>query len=464
MNLVVSSVPWLLCGMTALGLFEKAGADVWVYPAPDESFCSQEYSVVVKQGDHSFASFLYADACQDEQLRDRMTDFNHWTSFSFSGAVTVEVTCLKREVAAAAILPSARGIKPQVSGRTVKFDLTQPGQFWVKLPGAEENPLFIFANPPEADLPDRQDPNVIWFEAGKVTDIGERFEIKSGQTVYLPGGAYVKGTITAADASNVTIRGRGILSGLGHARRATVQGIPYNTIMLNGRGTNQLVEGITITDPQHFCILSRGQLAVRNVKLFGWWHQTDGWGGGDNSLIEDSFMKVNDDNVKLYGKNQTARRLVIYQQVNGAVFQLGWGSANARNCLAQDIDIIRCENNTKPPSHEGNQPVLNLVKQGANNVVDGLRLERVRIEDDIIFLMGLRQASGTVRNLLLRDIDIHGRVLGTNHLRAVNQGQITGVTLENVRVGGARVSGPSDPALKWSLSGNSAPVQIVPAK
>ena len=132
------------------------------------------------------------------------------------------------------------------------------------------------------------------------------------------------------------------------------------------------------------------------------------------------FTNVNDDNVKFYGRNQTAQRLVICQQVNGAVFQLSWGSGNGKNCLAQDIDIdvIRCENNTKPSSREGNQPVLNLVKQGAGNVIDGIRLEPVRVEDGFGFLVGLRQASVTVRNITLNDITITGKVRGTNHLRA----------------------------------------------
>jgi hypothetical protein len=430
-------------------------AEVAVYPAPREEFRSPEYRVAVIQDGVRHDSFVYAHACQDEHLRDRMSDWNHWTTFSFSGRVTVEVTRLTGDVAAASIRPSARGIDAIVTGRSVSFTVEQPGQFWVKIPGAEENPLFIFADPPEENIPARNDPNVIWFEAGQVHDIGERFLIKTGQTVYIPGGAYVKGTIAAEDASRITVRGRGILSGLGYARRPNVAGIPYNTINFNGPGDEQLVEGITITNPQHFCILSRGKLTTRRVKLFGWWHQTDGWGGGEGSVVEDSFMKVNDDNVKFYAADQIARRLVIYQQVNGAVFQLGWGGAgqNATRCLAEDIDIVRVENLGRGTSREANQPVLNLRRQNEKSVIDGVTLQRVRIEDDLLFLVGMSDAAGTVDGIVLRDVAISGRIIGKNFLRATETGRIGTVLLERVHSTDG-VVGPES----FSLSGNVEPV------
>lgn len=433
----------------------SAQAEVWVYPAPTEEFRSPEYAVSIRQNNQSHRSFVYADKHQDPHLQDRMSDFNHWTTFSFSGTVIVEVTRLKIRIANAEIRPLSRKITTIVNDNTATFTLDRPGQFWVKIPGTEEHPLFIFADAPETDIPQRTDPNVIWFEAGKVTDIGERYLIKSGQTVYIPGGAYVKGTITAESASDITIRGRGILSGLGYARRPSVTGIPYNTIMFNGTGNHQIVEGITITDPQHFCILSRGQITARNVKLFGWWHQTDGWGGGDGSIVEDSFMKVNDDNVKFYGTNQIARRLVLYQQINGAPFQLGWGGASqqATNCLAEDIDVIACEAATKI-ERESNQAFLNLRHQSPESVIDGVTLRRIRVDSDLPMLVGLTQVKGTVRNLHFEDVQIKGRINGKNFLRTEGTGSIQGLRLENVSAGGK----PPTEKLTWSTTGKVEPV------
>ncbi len=441
-------------------------AEVWVYPAPSPDFRSPDYRVTVIQAGQRHESFVYAHECQDEKLRDKMSDWNHWTTFSFSAPITVEVTRLKpaAAVAGATILPSARGIRPatvSTDPRTLTFSLDRPAKLFVRFPGAAENPLFIFADAPEQNIPDRKDPNVIWFEAGKVTDIGEKFVIKSGQTVYIPGGAYVRGTITAESASHVAIRGRGILSGLGYARRANIAGIPFNSVMLNGPGTDQLVEGITVTNPQHFCLLSRGTFTVRNVKLFGWWHQTDGWGGGDDSSITDSFLKVNDDSVKFYGKNQTARDLVIYQQVNGAPFQLGWGGdgQSATNCLAENIDVVACEAADKT-QRETNQALLNLRNQSAKSVIDGVTIRRLRVDSDVPMLLGLIQVKGTVRNLLFEDVVVHGKINGKNFLRTEGTGSISGVRWKNVRIHEQTVSSAS--ATQWSTTGQVSPVTILP--
>lgn len=440
-----------------------ARAEVWVYPVPTEEFRSPDYVVRVTQAGHTHESFVYRHAHQDDHLRDRGSDFNHWTTFSFSGEITVEVTRLRGPTRGVVIHPIPRDIRPtSTTANTITFTLTQPEKLFVRFPGAEEDPLFIFADEPEKNIPDRADPNVIWFEAGKVHDIGEKFTIKSGQTVYIPGGAYVKGSITAEGASDVIVRGRGILSGLGYARRPGTPGIPFNTVMFNGPGERQLIEGITVTNPTHFCLLSRGTLTTRNVKLFGWWHQTDGWGGGDDSLIEDSFIKVNDDSVKLYGKNQIARRLVIYQQVNGAPFQLGWGGAGQRatNCLVEDIYLVANEAADKT-TREANQAFLNLRRQSPESVIDGVTLRRIHVDCDVPMLLGFIETKGRVRHILLEEVTIRGAQRGKNFLRTEGDGRIEGITLRNVSVNG-RILTESEDAL-WSTTGDVAAVRFAPA-
>ncbi len=438
-----------------------ATPQVWTYPAPSEEFRSPDYTVRLTQDGRTREAFVYRHAHQDEHLRELGSDFNHWTTFSFAGPITIEVTRLTGDAAGCTVLPSARGVHPRLAGRTATFALDAPAKLFVRFPDAAENPLFLFADAPEENIPDRHDPNVIWFEAGRVHDIGEKFTLKSGQTVYIPGGAYVKGTITAESASHVTVRGRGILSGLGYARRPGVAGIPYNSVMFNGPGEDQLVEGITVTHPPHFCLLSRGKFTVRNVKLFGWWHQTDGWGGGDGSLIEDSFLKVNDDSVKLYGRDQIARRLVIYQQVNGAPFQLGWGGAsqNAQHCLVEDIDLIACDAAGKI-QRETNQAFLNLRHQSAASVINGVTLRRLRFDCDIPMLVGLIQVKGKVRNLVFEDVALNGQVNGKNFIRAEGAGSVAGLRLKNVRLGGVPITATT--GLVWSTTGDVAPGEVEP--
>jgi hypothetical protein len=429
-------------------LVPLAQADVWTYPSPGDQFRSKEYSVnVLHQGKVSH-SFTYQDRNPDKKLLNRMTDYNHWTTFSFDGSVKIEVTRLNGSAAGAEVRPLAVGIKPTISSSTVTFSISKPGKFWIKFPGMDEHPLFIFADPPETDVPDRKDPNVKWFEGGKVHEIGEKFRVRSGQTIYLEGGSYVKGTITGRNVDHVTIRGRGILSGIDIPRKPGTAGIPWNLIQFDGSGS-QTVEGITCIQPPHFVLLSRGNFSVRNTKLFGWYHQTDGWGGGDDSLIEDSFLKVNDDVVKFYGKNQTARRLTIWQQVNGAPFQLGWGGDGqaATNCLAEDITIIRTENTRRNPQRTSNTSLLNLQKQSPDSTISGVTIRRVNIEDDALHLLGIKDASGTISDLQLSDINIHGKVGAPGYLLTSGHGSVGKISFENIRISGKRVNN-----LDWNLA------------
>ncbi len=427
---------------------------VWVYPGADAQFKSPEYRVVVIQNGQRHESFVYADKHQDEKLAARGSDWNHWTTFSFNGPITVEVTALKTKIPSAQILPSSRGIKPTVSAdqRSLTFSLEKPAKLWAKIPGTDENPLFIFADPPEENIPSPTDKNVLFFGPG-IHSVGEKYQLKSGQTVYLAGGAYVKGTLTGQNLSDLTIRGRGILSGIDIPRKPNVAGIPWNMVQLDGPGKNQLIEGITVINPPHFCLLSRGEMIARNTKLFGWWHQTDGWGGGDNSIVEDTFMKVNDDHVKLYNKNQIARHLVIYQQINGAVLQLGWSSQSPQNCHAHDIDIIRSEPSLYKITREANQPILNHRHQEARSVVKNILIERVRIEDNVAFLVGFNGNEGQSSDITLRDIHLTGKILSPNFLRTKGNGSIKRVRLENITVENGQPL-PVPTKENWGISGD----------
>ncbi len=441
-------------GLTIASL--PSAATVWTYPSPQDDFESPTYEVTVIQNGQRHPSFTYVHQHQDEHLMDRMSDTNHWTTFSFEGSIDVEVKVTGYNPTGTEIRPLRRAIPTVVERNIIRFTLNQPGQFWIKVPGADEAPLFIFADPPEVDVPDRGDPNVIWFEAGKMHDIGERFLIKDGQTVYIEGGAYVIGSITAESASHITVRGRGILSGYGLPRRPGPQSIPYTTVIFNGPGEHQLVEGITVTNPTHFCLLSRGQLTTRRVKLFGWWHQTDGWGAGDDSVIEDSFMKVNDDNVKLYGTRQIARRLVLYQQVNGAPFQLGWGGASqqATDCLVEDIDIIACDAAHKT-TDERNQAILNLRNQSPESAIDAVTLRRMFIDSDVPMLIGLTQVKGHVSNLHFENVHVRGPMNGRHFIRTEGNGNVTGISFEDVTINGQHAHADGEEK-NWSLNGNIA--------
>ena len=161
--------------------------------------------------------------------------------FDFEGTVRVVLTPGFRPEKAE-VLPSAAGIETGIGEEGVFFTLTEPGHYTVIFDGKEERAFHLFTRLPEKDVPDPEDENVIFFGPGEY-DAGT-VDVKSGETLYLAGGAVLHGNIRADHAENVTIRGRGIVDGSlfgGDANNRAVR-IPVDLEV----SKNVTVEGITL--------------------------------------------------------------------------------------------------------------------------------------------------------------------------------------------------------------------------
>jgi len=441
-------IPLLSVGLAMFGA-PALTAGVTVYPAPPNVFPgdkfiapSDQYKVEVVQDGRVQESFVYLMHAQHYTNKSETASF---TNFSFTGRVTVRVTRLTADIGFCQVLPRSRGIAVRPAGRTVEFDLDRPGQFSVEFERGLRirHPLFLFANPPEENVPQPDDPHVTWFGPG-VHVIGERFVIPTGQTVYLAGGAYVKGQFFAENAQDITIRGRGILSGEDFPVRTAHYMITFRNV------EHALVEGITlIHPPTHNIRLGGRDHVVRNVKLFGWHFSTDGASAGADSMIEDSFMHVNDDSIMLYESNSSARRCVVWQMENGAPFQFGWGGDEDRSGFrATDIDVIRVESEWD----NENEAVFCAIHGGAGTKSDYL-FENIRIDNAdwrgfSIITKPNRWAewnpeAGTIRGLVFRNIEFYG----TPRIASLIMGHdgkhpVTDVTFDNVVVGGRKLTGP----------------------
>lgn len=109
------------------------------------------------------------------------------------------------------IRPKSLGIKPVMKNKVITFSVSKPCHLSVEINGSIKYPLFIFVNPIEVK-PSKSDPNVLFFEGGKIHKPGTIFP-KSNQTVYIEGGAVVVGAISGKNVENVKIAGYGILDG-----------------------------------------------------------------------------------------------------------------------------------------------------------------------------------------------------------------------------------------------------------
>jgi len=418
-------------------------ASVHTYPGPKGIPASPHYAVTVSQDGETRNSFVYLSKAQWRSNKSKDTS---WTTFSFSGKATVTVRKLQGTFKACRILPSKYGIQPTREGSAVSFTLDGPRKVSVEFDDPIPHPMLVFADPPETDIPKPDDPEVLFFGPG-VHDVGKEFLIPNGKSVYLAGGAYVKGTLVAENPQNLRIWGRGILSGEQFGAKSV------HLLHVRGWDTrNTRIEGVTLANSPHYNIVLNGQKhVVRNVKMISWWFSTDGVGCGPDGLVEDCFLKVNDDAVKLYHSGMRVRRCVIWQCENGAPFQISWNMpSNNSGFRVSDCIVLRSEHRWK----NDNNAIFDAIHGGKGHMSDYV-FENIHIENAPWRLVNLmmkktefsagQEGYGSISNVVFRNITVDGPQKLPNTIRGAGPGnRISNVTFQNVRVNGKLLRSPKD--------------------
>ncbi len=397
-----------------------------VYPAVAkiQKYKSTHFSVNVTQSGISKNSFVYQSTNNASPgwkgTLNYMQKANHWTTFSFSGAVNIDANRLDgKTIKTCVIRPLSLKIKPTIQGSHCSFTLTKPTKVSVEIDekyslsaplknsgqitkNIVKHPLLVFADPLETNVPNPSGPNVIYYGPG-LHKIGKTKQLNDNTQVYIAGGAYVIGGFKAGkNPKNISIRGRGILSSVGETETANEHrqwGNHSIDFSSGNKGENLLIEGITISEPLRSCIISYNTVTIRNVKLMSWSHRNDGITAGNNSVIEDSFIKVTDDNIKLYYSNQTIRNNTVWQQTAGAVFKFAWQlNGVSQGNQVSNIDIIHSDvfNDFSPaekdrPEMRSTNAIFSAMgfkKDAAfrNNSFKNIRIE----EKNLLRLMSLR--------------------------------------------------------------------------
>ena len=241
------------------------------------------------------------------------TELVNFLSFSMGEPVTVEIIP-KTPFQEVVIRPLSLGIKPTVTDGKISFTLEKPACFTVE-PYGRNRALHIFADPVADYSAALQEQDLLYFGPG-VHDPGQ-ITLRSGQTLFIDEGAVVYACVSAIDAENIRILGRGILdNSRNHAQllfahsaennqEAVNNAIRQHTVQLE-YCTNIQIEGITIRDSLVYNIRPIGckDLHIENVKIIGCWrYNSDGidMHNCENVLIENCFIRTFDDSVCVKG-------------------------------------------------------------------------------------------------------------------------------------------------------------------
>jgi len=321
----------------------------------------------------------------------------HFSNFTHRGPVEVTVRMKDRAPAVkdALIMPSQLKITPTYAtdGRSFSFTLPDPHFLAIIVNGDWIRPLFVFANPPEDPAPDPTDPAVLTIKSGDdfktlenrkkladfrvinfapgYHDIGLFFPIFSDQTIYVPGDAYVAGTILGINRAkatnnaygtkiitqnkeifnypafqygyqkaedyvymersnkgaseflgkieNFTIRGRGILSGENMDWFKGQEDVPSYIILVDRNGKNGVLEGLTFTGRHfHSANFFGSPALLANVKtLFGFHGNTDAsqWG-----MVRRNLFSIEQDDGTYIKTGLDIDGWFAWQQNNANVF------------------------------------------------------------------------------------------------------------------------------------------------
>lgn len=400
-----------------LAILTTARAEVRTYPAPEGEAVAGVYTVTVDG--------------EPVDVYSAMSEFfdgdYYFASFDFSGPVTVEVTS-QFPLAQTAILPERFGIRPKLDGERLSFEANAPFRVSVE-PNGRVKPLLLFGNEIETDAPDPNDPNVVYFAPG-VHRPG-KISLADNQTLYLAGGAVVKGSVFAT-GKNVVVRGRGILAGEESPR---FKGPGRYLIDLQDC-SNATVRDIIVRNPWSWTAVTRNCDGVRidNLKICGSRMINDDaldLTNTQNAVVRRCFFRTQDDSVAIKGVSNTPRpceNILIedcqFWTDSANIFRIGYEceTEGMRKITANRIDVLHYSRVSRPPTEYWANAIIWL-QPNQNMVMEQCRFDDLVVHcdgSDIIMLMAkpMRCKYGEFQD--------------------TEPGSLNGVELKNIRVVGER--------------------------
>ncbi len=407
--------------------------------------------VTTWQGPEGFASDKYYTVkVNGVKVPVYDTPIASYAVFDFTGKVTVEVNTMY-DVRWVDIRPLKSALKPEYTGdNSFKFSMSKPENISLELNGRiRQQPLFIFAGNPEKEKPSKTDPNVVWFEGGKLyKDV--KLELKDNQTVYLEGGAVVQGYIFAEGKKNIKILGRGILDGSfnktaeGNKNRfihlENCENIKINDIVLHNGTTWQVA------------LFHCNQAEINGIRIVSESGSDDGMDifRCTNIAIDGVFAHTKDDCIAIKsGGNYPAghptdnilvKNCVFWNSIWGNAIEIGFElySNEVKNIRFENIDVIHVEDGATMSIHNAGQAHVH------NLVFDNIRVEdsRQKLFDVAIFFSqwgpdGIRDPEFIKNNYLHGAWDgVQKPPAGKEAYHSQFRGKISNVTFKNIQVVG----------------------------
>jgi hypothetical protein len=371
------------------------------------------------------------------------TDIADFAIVALREAAPVEVE-LDAPIGEAVVRPLSRGIAAEVDGKVCRFGLPVPDRLSIEIDRLK--PLYLFANAPEADAPAPDALGVHYFGAGQVHEVGE-LHLSAGETLYIEGGAIVKGCVRAEEAEGLTIRGQGILDGSYYTR-----GVDSTRTILLNKCSGIEIRDLTIIRPTVWTIHLNvcRDIRVANVKQIAWGLGSDGVDivSCRNVVVEDCFLRNGDDCVVVKARapedypgwdtdveNVLVQRCTLANNGGGNATEIGYElrTPSVRNITFRDCDVLCVE---------GYGAAFG-IHNGDRATVSNVLYEDIRVEHYFTFLIDFRIVAsrygrdaehGQVRNVHLRNIRVRQSIYNAGYSVSLIGGMDPQHTIEGVAI------------------------------
>ena len=386
--------------------------------------------------------------------------------FDFSGEVAIDIQMpgLNKPVESAQVLPASLGIVPSVEDGHVRFTITEPGQYTVVFNGSVNKATHIFANPPETDVPDPEDPNVYFIGPGEWTM--DAIALQSGQTLYLSGGAVLHSIVSVANADGVRICGRGIIDGSDYPAWNQAGSYARVPIDLN-HSKNVTAEGIILVNSNcwNFNSYSSSHVRIDNVKIISGRQNGDGFTfqSCTDHLVTNSFARTWDDSlvIKNYSgstKGITFRDMLIWTDLAQSM-EIGYETDKGMT-LDPEISEVLFENITV--LYNFHKPVIS-IHNADDAYIHDITYRNITVEN--AFMQGdngnnkeliemslqkngswttVKDEYGSIDNILIDGLTVvntaDGRVPDSRFFGHSEENRITNVTLQKITILGRQIT------------------------
>lgn len=499
---------WLLVTLLTVSSPATRAADgLFVYPPVPGLAASEHYQVRVRPAtgaDGWQSAFAWETVCKTIEKKadayfDTLAGWTHtYVNFETAGAVEIEIARVNGQpIRAAAVHPKRKASACSVKDGKALVRIDHPGLVAVDIDGQMDgqdtgkgyrgppiHTISIFANPPLPGKPKPDDPGVFTVKPGEppppdgpwttlyflpgVHDIGLGFPLLANRQYYIAGDAIVYGTLSNrrwGAGHHVRIFGLGTLSGARLKHPKHVEPPPsheeyglYRPIEIVGT-TDTRVEGITIADSAMHSLMLVSPYQkdhpneVRWTKIFTWRVNGDGINPFGNTLIEDCFIRTQDDS--LYVNGLGIRRTVLWNDANGSSFVLSsLPKLTGREMVVEDCDVIYSR--AKWDRWSGGR-VFSLRGESGGEAGTGVIFRNINIEDPRPTLQQFfvcmtvpppyakgegKAAPGDLSGIVFQNVSIAApSVLGEPQLLLGEaDARIRDITFENLTVAGEKVS------------------------